>query len=120
MKYYKESKVLSTGKVATVFWCKDIDAPDYTTIGFRIGKSISENKKWWNGTRVATTTGDGSIEGLLFAAEVVRRLQKTEKGITVCWLDERRHRVYKWLYRYGFIDGRYKCDGDLCLYWTKP
>ena len=124
MKYYKKSKVLSNGQVATVFWQQDEWAKSAMEVSAIIGKSISDNKKWYNGNRnfqAIKSTGNCGLEGLLFFLSVIRDLQKQYPCLTVEWLDDKRQRAYAYLKKVGFQDGHYCSHPDCKVYfWTRP
>ena len=110
MKYYKASKDLSSGQVVTVFWQQDEWAKSAMEISMVVGKSISDNKKWYNdhvNFRAVKSTGDCGLEALKFAVEVILQLQKVYPILTIEWLDDKRARAYKYLERFGFVFGHY-------------
>ncbi len=115
MKYYKASKVLSNGQVATIFWTQDIWAKSAMEISVVIGKSISNNKKWYNGHinfQGAKSTGSCGLEGLLFFLSTIKYLQTQYSCLTVGWADEKRYRAYGYLNRIGFVFGHYNSRPD--------
>lgn len=122
MKSFKLSKALSNGQVATCFYVRDKEFPEYINVSFVIGKSIRQNKNWWNdkpGTKSIKSTGQCGLEGLMFALATVRQLQD-DNNIIIEWSDEQRHSAYKYLKRYGFKEGCSKeYPGWSCLYWDK-
>lgn len=124
MKYYKASKVLSNGQVATIFWHQDEWAKSAMEIAVVIGKSISDNKKWYNdhiNFRAVKSTGSCGLEGLLFLLSVIKDLQTRYNFLTIGWMDDKRYRAYKYLERIGFKFGQYTDHPECKVYfWTKP
>ena len=124
MKYYKASKVLSNGQVATIFWQQDEWAKSAMEISVVIGKSISNNKKWFNDHPNFTgvkSTGSCGLEGLLFFLSVIKDLQKQYACLTIGWMDDKRERAYAYLKRLGFQYGHYNKHPECKVYfWTKP
>lgn len=122
MKYYKSSKTLSNGQVVTVFWQQDIWAAPAMEVSMVIGKSISDNKKWFNdhiNFSSVKSTGNCGLEGLLFALSVIKDLQK-QYDLTIEWMDGKRERAYAYLERLGFRYGHYTEHPEVkCLYWIK-
>ena len=123
MKYYKASKVLSNGQVATIFWQQDEWAKSAMEISAVIGKSISNNKKWYNDHPnfiSVKSTGSCGLEGLLFFLSVIKDLQKQYSCLTVEWMDDKRKRAYVYLERLGFQYGHYNKHPESKVYfWTK-
>lgn len=121
MKELKYSKVLSNGQVATLFVRVDkLQRGEAAFIGFVIGKSIRQNKFWWNDTSYNSikSTGNCGLEGLLFALSIIEELKSSFKYIIVAWEDDKRKKAYKRLLDHGFIEGIYR-DEDV-YFWTRP
>lgn len=87
-------------------------------IGLRIGESKHHNERWFNFDpkfRGLETTGNGSLENLWTALQLLRKyeMKHPQTTIVVYADDERRYTAYKWLKRYGYIE--YECNGEKCL-----
>ena len=123
MKYFKASKVLSNGQIATIFWQQDEWCKTAMEISVVIGKSISDNKKWYNSHinfNAVKSTGNCGLEGLMFFYSTIKDLQKQYSMLTVEWLDSKRENAYAALKKLGFKKGYYTEHPEFKLYyWTK-
>lgn len=113
---------MSNGQVATIFWQQDSWAKSAMEVSAVIGKSISNNKKWYNDHPNFTgikSTGSCGVEGLLFFLSVIKDLQK-QYNLTIEFMDDKRKRAYAYLTRFGFKYGHYTCNNEPCYFWIKP
>jgi hypothetical protein len=124
---YRIHEVLPNGQHLNLFFKrrKPVD-PDYPFFQWKVGLCISSSRKeankWWNGKDLrleGKQTGNCGLTGLRLAVkyilEFVHTLKQNEEVI-IDWADEKRMRVYKYLYRLGFTDfvsedGRYENFG---------
>lgn len=122
---YRIHEVLPNGQHLNLFFKrqKPVD-PSYPFYQWKVGLCISGHRKeannWWNGKDAkldGKQTGNCGLTGLRLAVkyivEFVHTLKPNEEVI-IDWADEKRMRVYKYLYRVGFTD--FKSDnGEVCF-----
>ena len=114
MKTYRKYGKLSNGHYLAMFITRR--KKDNLNFSWIVAACIYETKRmcnyWFRHQERALTKGENTwgMEGLLKALSWLKELEQAiPKGdsIVIYWIDERRYRAFKYLKRYGYIEGIY-------------
>ena len=93
----------------------------YWEVGMVVGKSVTQNKMWYNdhiNYRATKSTGNCGLEAILFGLQIVKTLKG--KTVLIGWSDSKREKAYSYLERYGFVKRVFKKDRSWKFYLIFP
>jgi hypothetical protein len=111
-------------RVRTLFSNKEDENFTAYIVGFVISGKRRDNNNWYNRKKDSKIklkqTGSCGLEGLIFALNEIKKLQKQIKigeYIVVFFSDEKRRSAYRYLLRIGFEWGEY--GSEKCYFYKK-
>jgi hypothetical protein len=126
---FSKQKQLSNGQWIKMYFNKSVDSNKIInwTVGLVIDDSKRKCNHWYlKNNSEPKQTGKCGLEGLYQALQWLLELEDNIKQhnkytnrkrinhIYIGWADEKRHNVYRWLFRYGYDYGFF--EYEMCLY----